>query len=341
MADLAERLRELDLSGIALITGPDGVEFEECFGLADRAAGIPVTPATRFGLASVTKMFTAVTVATLGVDVAAPVVALLPPDRRPSTLRPDVTVHHLLSHTSGIADYCEEDESLLTISTTHTFANTWLAWRLGAFQMEHPDLAVRMSTSNEVIDLRSGETDIAIRAGKGDWDGLEKHKLFDVDFMPMASPCCMSEARKQFGPDLKPADLLHLPLISPQDSWWEQWFKDWGVETEGRPQQRGGLRLDNQANEGHAAMGGQGFALMSPFLWVNDIIQERLLVPFPGMISKRGWSYWLVYPSERRLLPKIKRFREWLGAEMDKAHVQEQGLMAQLQATAGDNRKVA
>lgn len=108
MGDLAERLRELDLSGIAVITGPDGVEIEECYGLADRANGIPNTPATRFGLASVTKMFTAVTVATLGVDFAAPVVALLPPERRPSTLRPDVTVHHLLCHTSHIADYAEE-----------------------------------------------------------------------------------------------------------------------------------------------------------------------------------------------------------------------------------------
>ena len=49
MADLAERLLELDLSGIALITGPTGVEFEECFGLADRAAGIPVTPAPGSG----------------------------------------------------------------------------------------------------------------------------------------------------------------------------------------------------------------------------------------------------------------------------------------------------
>ena len=44
MGDLAARLRELDLSGIAVITGPGGVEFEECFGLADRAAGIPITP---------------------------------------------------------------------------------------------------------------------------------------------------------------------------------------------------------------------------------------------------------------------------------------------------------
>jgi CubicO group peptidase (beta-lactamase class C family) len=43
------------------------------------------------------------------VDFAAPVVSLLPPQRRPATLRPDVTVHHLLCHTSHIADYAEEE----------------------------------------------------------------------------------------------------------------------------------------------------------------------------------------------------------------------------------------
>ena len=53
---------------------------------------------------------------------------------------------------AAFASHREEDESLLTITTTHTFANTWLAWRLGVFQMEHPDLAVRMTTSNELCD---------------------------------------------------------------------------------------------------------------------------------------------------------------------------------------------
>jgi CubicO group peptidase (beta-lactamase class C family) len=110
MADLSAALRELDLSGIAAVTGPGGaVEFEECFGLADRAAGVPNGAATRFGIASVTKMFTAACVLRLGVDVSAPVVSLLPPERRPATLRDDVTVHHLLSHTSHLADYAEED----------------------------------------------------------------------------------------------------------------------------------------------------------------------------------------------------------------------------------------
>jgi CubicO group peptidase (beta-lactamase class C family) len=109
MGDLADRLAELELSGIAVITGPDGVEFSGCYGFADRAAGTPVTPATRFALASVTKMFTAATVLALGVDPAAPVVSLLPPERRPATLGPDVTVHHLLCHTSHLGDYAEEE----------------------------------------------------------------------------------------------------------------------------------------------------------------------------------------------------------------------------------------
>ena len=73
---------------------------------------------------------------------------------------------------SGVRQPSEEDELLLTITTTHTFANTWLAWRLGGFQMEHPDLAVRMTTSNEICDLGRGDADVAIRAGNGGWEGL-------------------------------------------------------------------------------------------------------------------------------------------------------------------------
>ena len=67
---------------------------------------------------------------------------------------------------AAFATHREEDELLLTVTTTHTFANTWLAWRLGAFQIEHPELAVRMTTSNELVDLRSGDADVAIRAGR-------------------------------------------------------------------------------------------------------------------------------------------------------------------------------
>jgi LysR family glycine cleavage system transcriptional activator len=218
---------------------------------------------------------------------------------------------------AAFATHQAEDESLLTVTTTHTFANTWLAWRLGGFQMEHPDLAVRMTTSNEIVDLRSGDADVAIRAGRGDWQGLEMHKLIESDFTPMASPQCIAKFERDLGRKLTPADLPDLPLIGPQDEWWARWFRDAGVPLDGhRP--RGGIRLDSQANEGHAAMAGQGLALLTPFLWRGDMAAGRLVQPF-ALTSTAGYAYWLAYPPERRMVPKVKRFREWLLASIREA----------------------
>jgi LysR family glycine cleavage system transcriptional activator len=216
---------------------------------------------------------------------------------------------------AAFAAHQAEDESLLTITTTVTFANTWLAWCLGAFQMRHPDLAVRMTTGNEVMDLRSGDADVGIRGGRGNWEGVEKHLLVPSDFTPIASPAFIEEAERSLGRKIKPKDLLELNLITPEDDWWVQWFTDAGVTTDGAAKRRG-VRLDNQANEGHAAMAGLGVALLTPFFWQNDIADGRLVMLFPNLVSSRGWSYWLVYPPERRMVPKIKRFREWLLAEI-------------------------
>ncbi|GAA4715952.1 LysR family transcriptional regulator [Sphingomonas lutea] len=226
---------------------------------------------------------------------------------------------------AAFASHREEDETLLTVTTTHTFANTWLAWRLGGFQMEHPDLAVRMTTSNDVVDLRAGDADIAIRAGTAEWEGLERHRLFESGFTPVASPCCVAEAERRLGRPLEPRDMPSQTMISPSDSWWQQWFTDNGVAVDDQVQRRPGVLLDNQANEGHAAMGGQGFALLTPLLWKGDIAAGRLVMPFPDRVSARGWAYWLVYPKERRMVPKVKRFREWLLAEMAMALAEDDG----------------
>src|SRR5438105_6512362 len=110
---------------------------------------------------------------------------------------------------AAFASHREEDESLLTITTTHTFANTWLAWRLGAFQMDHTDLAVRLTTSNDVCDLRGGDADVAIRAGGGGWEGLEEYWLFESSFTPMASPECIAEVERLLGRKLNPREIPH------------------------------------------------------------------------------------------------------------------------------------
>jgi LysR family glycine cleavage system transcriptional activator len=202
-----------------------------------------------------------------------------------------------------------DDAAVLTVSTSNTFANTWLAWRLGSFQMNHPEMAVRLLTSDALADFVSDDVDVAIRAGLGGWDGLHEELLVRIDFTPMCSPGFL----KRHGP-FTAKDLLRIPQISPHDPWWPFWLREAGVEVPDGPP-RVGVRLDSQAHEGHAAMAGQGMAMLTPFFWRNDLAEGRLVRPF-DQVSTRGYAYWLCYPEARRGVAKIRRFREWLLDEL-------------------------
>jgi LysR family glycine cleavage system transcriptional activator len=210
-----------------------------------------------------------------------------------------------------------EDAVMLTVSTSQTFANTWLAWRIGGFQVAHPEMAVKLHVSEDLVDFAKDEADVAIRSGRGPWPGLTADLLLKVDFTPMCSPAFL----RRHGGSLTPADLLRLPLISPQDPWWPHWLREAGVDVpEGgiRP----GVRMDSQANEGNAAIGGQGLAMLTPFFWVNDLAEGRLVMPFK-QLSSRGYGYWLVIPEHRRGVTKIKRFRDWLLEEIRRPNAGE------------------
>ncbi len=202
-----------------------------------------------------------------------------------------------------------EEERVLVISASNTFANSWLAWRLGSFQMAHPDMAVRVETSDTLADLEDGSVDCAIRAGLGEWPGIAVQKLMPIDFTPMASPAFL--ARHTLS---TPADLLRLPRISPDDDWWSIWLREAGVPASDTPT-RGGIRLDSQAHDGRAAIGGQGIAVLTPFFWRTELAEGRLVQPFT-QLSTNGYAYWSVVAEARRNVPKIKRFRVWLLEEI-------------------------
>ncbi|MFW5716589.1 MAG: serine hydrolase domain-containing protein [Spirochaetota bacterium] len=104
------RAREADFSGVVSVTGLHE-PFVRAYGLAERAHGIANTPETRFGIASGTKFLTALAIGTL-VDAGAfafttPVQELLSFDL--PRFHDGITIHHLLTHTSGIFDYYDEE----------------------------------------------------------------------------------------------------------------------------------------------------------------------------------------------------------------------------------------
>ncbi|HEY0445010.1 MAG TPA: transcriptional regulator GcvA [Allosphingosinicella sp.] len=203
----------------------------------------------------------------------------------------------------------DDDESLLKISTTHTFAANWMAPRLGLFQIERPELAVRLQTETALVDFARDDVDVAVRTGTGPWPGLKQHFLFRLHVTPMCSPDFL--ARNDLA---APDKLFGATRLSPGDVWWKLWFAAAGL-TAPVALRSPGIRLDSQAAEGNAAMAGQGVAMLSPLMWRLELAAGRLVQPFPISVYE-GPSYWLVFPEHKRNQPKIRHFREWLLAQV-------------------------
>jgi CubicO group peptidase (beta-lactamase class C family) len=99
------------MSGVVTIDVGDERVLERCYGYAHRALEIPTTPDTRFALASGSKIMTALGVLRLvesgALQLSDPVRPILGDDLR--LIDDEVTIEHLLGHTSGIGDYLSED----------------------------------------------------------------------------------------------------------------------------------------------------------------------------------------------------------------------------------------
>jgi LysR family transcriptional regulator, glycine cleavage system transcriptional activator len=209
----------------------------------------------------------------------------------------------------ALADLDDSGQGVLAITTLQTLAGQWLAPRIGAFQVAHPQIAVRLESSNRLVDLTRDGIDVAIRSGDGLWPGLETHRLFPSSVTPLLSPSLA--ARLELS---RPEDLFSATRIGVEDEWAE-WFAVAGVAP-GRPAGAPAPRLaaDAQVLEMASVYAGQGVALGSPIFFAADVAAGRLVQPFEPAVTIGG-DYWLCYPQERRRVKKITAFRDWLLAE--------------------------
>ncbi|MBR2172033.1 LysR substrate-binding domain-containing protein [Sphingopyxis sp.] len=205
-----------------------------------------------------------------------------------------------------------DEADVLTINAATSFGGTWLSARIGSFQLQYPELAVRMAMSNDLIDFDASNVDVAIRIGKGVWPGLRSDFLMRQYLAPIASPAFIEEH------DIRePADLLRVQRLAPNDSWWAEWFALAGVA---RPpaSTRRGIELDSQLQEGSAVQAGFGVAMMTPLYWQGELASGRLVQPFDTLYVSASSGMWLVHRDNRVGVRKIERFREWLHAEIEK-----------------------
>lgn len=208
---------------------------------------------------------------------------------------------------AALSDLTETGEGVLAVTTLETLAIQWLAPRLGAFQVSHPKVAVRLETTGRIVDLARENIDVAIRSGSGTWPGLESVRLFPSIVTPMLTP----ELAQRIGGVERPEDLRKAALIGLAEEW-DAWFAQAGAAHAAAPS---GPRLvsDLQTVEVASAMAGQGVVLASPIYFAAEIAAGRLLQPF-DVFSAYNPGVWLVYAAERRRAPKIAAFRDWITA---------------------------
>ncbi|WP_447764900.1 LysR substrate-binding domain-containing protein [Sphingopyxis panaciterrae] len=205
----------------------------------------------------------------------------------------------------------DDDADILTISAMTTFGGTWLSARIGGFQLAFPDLAVRMSMNNDLVDFDSTNIDVAIRVGRGHWPGLRAEFLYRSHVTPICAPDFLIANRIE-----RPEDLLRVERLAPNDPWWASWLAAAGVHIV-PPPRRSGIELDSQLQEASAVQAGFGIAMMTPLLWRAELDAGRLVQPFDTLYQP-GTAHYLVNRENRVGVRKIERFREWLRAELDK-----------------------
>lgn len=178
----------------------------------------------------------------------------------------------------------EPEQSLLTLSATMAFLSHWLVPRLDELKQDLPALDLRLHAAEDMVELRSGGIDLAIRYGKGPFAGVEAVALKRDAFAPVCSP--------RLGLS-KPGQLRDVPLIhvegrrTPRPAPdWPRWCKRAGisgVNTEA------GLRFNDSQHAIQAAIAGHGVAIVSLVLAADALASGLLVQPFRHVLA--GGTY--------------------------------------------------
>lgn len=202
-----------------------------------------------------------------------------------------------------------DDEALLRITSTHSFAMKWLVPRLHRFSACHPSIDLRVEASDQPVDLDGSGVHVAlryVRVKPGD-----EAPLYREQQVVVYGPQLPLGRRASSPPNL--ATLARQPLLyegTPEA--WLRVLDANGVRVRhpdfARSYSHAGLLVQ-------AAAAGQGVAVAPYSLAYEDLLRGRLLrcdcEPLPS-----AYGYRLLVAAGLAGAPKVRHFREWVDAEI-------------------------
>lgn len=204
--------------------------------------------------------------------------------------------------------------SMLTVTTTVSFAALWLVPRLNDFRRAHPGIDMRLAATNEIQDLDREGIDVAIRYCTPKAAGEGAVRLFGEMVFPVCSESALAGRKLKVPQDLSGHVLLHYDDPERRYPWlsWDVWFEL--TQTQGvKPS--GTLRFSHYDQLIQAAVDGQGIALGRTRFVDKWVKLGKLILPFGKRYMRSpadSRAYFIVFPRGAGTRPEAAEFSRWL-----------------------------
>lgn len=202
----------------------------------------------------------------------------------------------------ALREIADDSEGPLDVSCLGTFTMRWLIPRLPRFQAAHPEITVRLTSSDAPIDFSRDSCNLAIRIGSGWPQGMEVVPLFEERFGPVLAPRLLAA---------DPRDLNGIPRLHSRTrpEGWHDWIGLSGVS----PTTPSELDYEHFYFMLEAATSGLGVCI-APWPHVADDVRAgRLAAPYGFIPSGQRYAA-LHRPRPRR---RVERFCAWLREEAE------------------------
>jgi LysR family glycine cleavage system transcriptional activator len=191
------------------------------------------------------------------------------------------------------------------ISVQPFFASEYFVPRLNEFTAAHPEIDIKVGTSDETSETLPADADLSIRLFRAPPPGTPSELLFPLTLAPAGSP--------DFKKGLEVRDnriVSEFPLLIHETypMAWKQWSKSAGIEL---PENSKATRLDSMIAIVRACERGLGAALVPvPLadLWFKYGSIVRL---FSQQLVTEA-SYYLVVREDRARDPAVSLLKDWI-----------------------------
>ncbi len=199
----------------------------------------------------------------------------------------------------------------VAVSIVPSFGARWLVPRLGRFLGQQPEVEVRISPSERLVDFAREGIDLGIRYGSGRYPGLVTEKLADDRWLVVCAPALLAAQ-----PLCSIADLeRHVLLQDDAPDAWSSWLVANGASTRLRARRN---ELSDSSMLVEAVLRGQGVGLARWSLCADELAAGRLSLPFPQAATVlTGLAYYVVAPRASLRRPAVAAFQRWVLEEAE------------------------